>query len=824
MMDLSSKSIAQQQRQIIIRDTLDRCSTHDYETTWRQIRKSGNTNLYTQMPEYVQWATRSDPETLILVGKLGYGKSVTLANMVDDLNLRIDPASSGLAYFFCRHDLPESLVARTVIGALTRQIINLFPQRVAEVEVMDTDDFRPFLGLMGQVVPPKHAIYIILDGLDLCSRSERDTILEHLSLMGTQFDVHTCVSLRLDPEVELHAISTEFPKAKAVRFPNNTSDIDAFVRTQLEIALSNQSLALGDPSIILEIQDALLQGSQHMFLWVALQIQSLCMMQTDHDIRQALADLPRDLSQIYSRILQQATRLSRPSQSDVFKLILTSRRPLTAQEMREALSVVPGDTMWDPAKLLNSIYPSLATCGCLITVDEEELTIRTIHPSVNQFLLRNDSTPPDNLQQDKFSLRDAQALMSSIIVTYLSYGIFGTEIAIRSPPLNVGSVPSQIIRSTTHTGKSVQSIALKLLRSSKRTEFDASKTLAEKSKEQIPSNLGDFQFQHYAKKYALLHLTELPVISCAIPEGLVTMFKHGIIRIRKYDEVIGLLWLMLQYPVTLDVVDLIRNQYTKDTLEGAQSSLDNIFPRMFYRAIEIGSINAVEHLLDTYRGLDCHSPPENPFTSTFIFCTLYLGWRPMLNSYTDFFGPAPLSYAIIQSQDLVFEVLLNDGLITQHKITDTTEHYASLDLWDKPIGVAMKLKRIRVLKLLLSSQHSTLRLTLSDHEIELLSECAQKLPDSSVADSLEIFKRRREESLYNFHDTSSYYPNGPKSFYPKSKFSSFYPKSNFSSFYPGQGDNPPTVPDMRDNTFTMFPSGNAPPAPKDEKSLAVHEL
>lgn len=809
MMDLSSKSIAQQQRQIIIRAMLDRCSTHDYETTWRQIRKSGNTTLYTQMPEYVQWAAGSDPKTLILVGKLGCGKSVTLANMVDDLNLRIDPASSGLAYFFCRHDLPESLVARIVIGTLTRQIINLFPQRLANVEAMYTEGFRSLLGLMERVVPRQHAVYIILDGLDLCSRAERDIILEHLSLMGTKFNIHTCVSLRLDPEVELHTFSTELSGEKAVRFSNNTSDIDAFVRTQLEVALSNQSLTLGDPSIILEIQDALLQGSQHMFLWVALQIQTLCTMHTDHDIRQALNDLPRDLSQIYSRILQQATRPSRPSRSDIFKLILTSRTPLTVQEMREALSVVPGDTTWNPAKVLNSIYPALATCGCLITVDEEEHTIRTVHPSVNQFLLRNDSTPPDNVQQDQFSLEDAQALTSSIIVTYLGYGIFGTEIALRYPSFNVGSVPSQIIRSTTHTGKSVQSIALKLLRSSKRTEFYASKALAQKYKEHIPSSLGDFQFQHYAKKYVLLHLTELPAISCAIPESLVTMFKHGVIRIREYDEIIGFLWLMLRYPVTLDVIDLIQNQHTKETLEGAQSSLDDIFPRLFYRAIETGSINAVEHLLDTYRKFDPYSPTLNPSTSTFIFCTQYLRWRPELESYTDFFGPAPLCYAIIQSQDHVVEVLLNDGRIPQHEITDTTTHDGSLDLWDKPIGVAMKLKRIRVLKLLTSSQHSTLRFILSEHEIELLLECAKKLPDSSIASSLERLKRRREES------TGSYYPDGSES---------FYPKSNFSSFYPGQGDNSPTVPDMRHNTFTLFPSVNAPPAPKDEKSLAVNEL
>jgi hypothetical protein len=58
-----------------------------------------------------------------------------------------------------------------------------------------------------------------------------------------------------------------------------------------------------------------------------------------------------------------------------------------------------------------------------------------------------------------------------------------------------------------------------------------------------------------------------------------------------------------------------------------------------------------------------------------------------------------------------------------------------------------------------------------------------------------------------FDGASSYYPDGTDS---------FYPKSNFSSFYPGQGNNASTVPDMRDSTFTMFPSGSAPPAPTEE--------
>ncbi|KAH9865635.1 hypothetical protein J1614_009220 [Plenodomus biglobosus] len=54
---------------------------------------------------------------------------------------------------------------------------------------------------------------------------------------------------------------------------------------------------------------------------------------------------------------------------------------------------------------------------------------------------------------------------------------------------------------------------------------------------------------------------------------------------------------------------------------------------------------------------------------------------------------------------------------------------------------------------------------------------------------------------------SSYYADGTDS---------FYPKSNFSSFYPGQMDNSPTIPDARDSTFTMFPTGNANAAPAED--------
>lgn len=740
MMNLSSKSASQQRNQIILQNTLDRCATHDYETTWRQIRKAGNTSLYAQMPEYIQWATGPDPKTLILVGKLGYGKSVTLANIVDDLNLRIDPIVSGLAYFFCRHDVPESLLARTVVGSLVRQIISPFPQRLVEMEVFDTYHFNQLLNLVRSVVPPNYAMYVVLDGLDLCSSSERREITEKLEAMRVHINIHTCVSLRLEPEAELQSLATEFSEAEAVRLPDNTSDIGAFVTAQLEVALSEQSLVLGDPSIILDIQNALVQGSEHMFLWVALQIKSLCAMQTDHDIREALADLPRDLSQIYSRILQRSSRPDQPLQSDIFKLILSAKRPLSADEMREALSVTPGDTTWNPAKRLNSIYPALATCGCLVTVDEEELTIRTVHPSVNQFLLRNDSTPSDNTQQHRLSLKDAQTLMSSIIVTYLSYGIFGTQVAIRSPPLNVGSAPSQIIKATTHTQKSVQSIALKLLRSTKKSDFDISKSLAHESKRHVSSNVEDHQFQQYAKKYVLLHFTDLPLMSCSIPDGLFRMFEQGTIRLSEYEELDGLFWLMLQQSSNQLNIPILLKHMDSTARRGIRGYeiLDEIIPRLFYRAIEIGDTHAVIYLLETF-----HPSIEEGWSKKAlnIFCQTYLGCDPRERVWRDIFGFAPLSHAISNSQELVAESLVYYESIHLNKSADT-EYYNE---WTRPIGMAVRRGYIGVVEQLLSKDRGE-RFSLDYDDAMSLLEHAETLSDSSIKRLLEDYIERLEES------------------------------------------------------------------------------
>jgi hypothetical protein len=271
-------------------------------------------------------------------------------------------------------------------------------------------------------------------------------------------------------------------------------NIEGFIRAELESCIESKRLVIGNPTLILEIQDTLLAKSQGMFLWVALQIESLYAMKTDNAICQALADLPKDLSETFSRILQRSEGSGKPYQRLMLEIVTIAYRPLTTEELREALRVIPSDVIWDPAKLLNKVYSILACCGSLVAVDEEEWTIRLVHYSVKQFLLSgfNDST---NIP---FTIASAKRKMVNIIVTYLNYGIFDTKLSTALvPQIMTGSAPSRIIHSTLDSSSSVQSLALHLLKFRKRPNYNIGKTLADSSKLFSHRSVDEFHFYAY---------------------------------------------------------------------------------------------------------------------------------------------------------------------------------------------------------------------------------------------------------------------------------------------------------------------------------------
>jgi ankyrin repeat protein len=412
-----------------------------------------------------------------------------------------------VAYFFCRYDTPRSLRARTILGSLARQLLRTIPDLSVVVEACEetcsTESTERILELICHGFPSGHEAYFILDGLDECETAEREAVAQGLKKIQQLLKLRLLISFRLEPNNGLDAFTKRLAITRVTSIPEDNPDIEAFIEAELGRCLESQTLVIGDPTLVLDIQDALVKGSQGMFLWVVLQIKSLCEMRTDEAIRDALADLPEDLSETFSRILHKSGGLGQSYQLRILQLVVAASRPLSANELREALSVVPGDTVWTPSRLLNDVHSVLACCGCLLTLDEEETTVRFIHHSVKQFLLHRSH----DLNKMAFTAEMAQRTMADIIVTYLSYGVFGTELSkTMVSPVRIQSAPSSVIRATIGSSSTVQNVALKLLRSRKRPDFDISKTLAEARKPFQSKTEEEFCFYSYARAHWLDHI------------------------------------------------------------------------------------------------------------------------------------------------------------------------------------------------------------------------------------------------------------------------------------------------------------------------------
>jgi hypothetical protein len=506
-----SKVMAEQQRLVIRLRTLDRCSKYDHRTTWKQIRKSGSTSTFAQSDQYKSWKSRSESCALLYVGKLGCGKSVTLANMVDELILSSLDHDSRVIYFFTRHDLPESLNARTIIGSQIRQSLE------STEDTLDTHDpynrhldVSAMSSLLRSCYCKDSQILVILDGLDLCSQEDETKVIEFLGKLENEFCVRSCISRRQAPILRTDvALRNHLRKVEVFLMPDNTLDISSFVEMELMRCLQIGSLQLGDAALILKIQDALLEGSGGMFLWVVLQIQTLCCLETDDDIASALDNLPSDLTETYRRILSRVEGKKKAYQELILQLITVAQRPLKVEELREVLSVVPGQTEFVASKLVNDIHSILATCGCLIYVDEEDFAVRFVHPSVREYFVRAcvlEVTPVSDRAEDD-TIAACHRAMADVIVTYLSYGIFDSRVSsYRVPQIDGGKATSRVMQSAFESSKNVQSLALKLLSRKAQPNFDIGRTLSDCMVSNKAYKIDEFLFVHYAGRWCLDHV------------------------------------------------------------------------------------------------------------------------------------------------------------------------------------------------------------------------------------------------------------------------------------------------------------------------------
>ncbi|PCG99901.1 Hypothetical protein PENO1_050690 [Penicillium occitanis (nom. inval.)] len=586
---LGFRTLESHQKQLAAtRRVLDLCSTYDYQAKWKQTRKIGNATVFQSDDKYQLWKNFQTSATLMYTGRLGSGKSVLMANIVDDLNM--DLQNTMVAYFFCRHDEAESLKAKTILGSLARQLLVAAKTPAPNLKKFDENELHDVEGLMKMLVSLriKHRAFFVLDGLDECGYSVAKEVIRYLRKIQESLNLHLCVSLRLEPNKLLRYPRDLFVQCIVTSIPVENPDIEIFIERELENRVQSNELIIGDPELILDIRDSLMAGSQGMFLWVALQIDILCTMNTDDGIRQALANLPKDLSNTFTRILKKHEPNTKPDQRTILEVIAVAQRPLTSEELREVLSITPGDSTWDPGKLLNDIKSVLACCGSLVTIDEEDSTVQFIHHSVKQFLTE-EYRDPSGIQ---FDIDDANLSMANMILTYLSYDQFDRQLSTSVVP-RINVAPYNIVKSTasySHSS-SVQNVALGLLRLKKTSgSTDIGRTIQAMNPRHHKAHEYVFHFLSYAKLYWIYHLcatsaNEIPELSL-----LAGLLERNVVSI---DEAVA-------YSETASdgQIPKLRSETSSKLFEVAPGADDMIRTPLIYAAMS-RKVDVVQMLYDS---------------------------------------------------------------------------------------------------------------------------------------------------------------------------------------------------------------------------------
>ncbi|KAH7131338.1 hypothetical protein EDB81DRAFT_845847 [Dactylonectria macrodidyma] len=337
----------------------------------------------------------------------------SLASVIDNILTEKHTPDVFVSFFFPRFDDRRSL--RTEIQMALEKMLHTASSRYEEL-----------IKLLRTGIASLRMFYIVIDALDECEREDRHDLFESLS--STISDIENVKTFLVSRDNISREIKRMFPLVEHVSMSFSTaqSEIAVFVEDAINERLENEDLVVGDPDLLNQVKQALLTGADRMFLWVTFQINEICSQHCDDEIRMATQNLPKDLT-------------------ETLTWIAAARRPLSLDEIREAIFIEVGQQYSRPERFVNNIQYIGSWCESLVEVDEEHKTVHFAHHSIQQFFLGKSSAS----QFDKFHLKlaDADNHLGEICVTYLNFNDFETTVARRPRPLP-SITPTGIARST----------------------------------------------------------------------------------------------------------------------------------------------------------------------------------------------------------------------------------------------------------------------------------------------------------------------------------------------------------------------------------------
>ncbi|KAI1455549.1 hypothetical protein F4805DRAFT_270567 [Annulohypoxylon moriforme] len=423
---------------------LDLISTYDPVPAYKQAqskRHPGTGEWLTNSSELIHWKSANQSSVLFLSGKIGSGKTILAANVVDHL-LSGRSTSQAVFFFFPRFDNRSSLQAETILRSIIRQwmhqdhVTKDFQDAFEEAQksLFSPQALQKLLYVRLSMFSSN---FIIIDAVDEFDHPERQSLLEVLG------DIVRASSLVVKLLVVGRSMEDKvkklFPQVKHISMDTApvARDLEHYTRQCLKERLWIGQVQMGDEHLLEKVCQALTKGAEGMFLWVALEIEDICSQVCEEDILQALQNLPRGLTEVLDRALGRIIRQKNERiAKEVFKWLSVAARPLRLEELEDVLSIRVGDVRIIPERRILAIERIAVWCANLVEVDQISSEVQFIHHTVKQFILDTTSSTSSNRRALSLhgSALDYENNVCELCITYLNLDDLKMTVARVEPP------------------------------------------------------------------------------------------------------------------------------------------------------------------------------------------------------------------------------------------------------------------------------------------------------------------------------------------------------------------------------------------------------
>ncbi|KAJ7336936.1 ankyrin repeat-containing domain protein [Mycena albidolilacea] len=372
------------------------------------VRQPGTGGWLLVQPEFREWELGSG-RTLWCRGIPGAGKTVLASMVVDYLSQH---KNIGVACIYLNHKEADNHTPSKLLSGLWRQLV--FDRDIGPLakklyhrhhEKRTAPSLAEIVDLVLSTFDEFSKVYIIVDAIDEYPDGQQWILLQRLAAMGPTVNLMITSRPNITPYASL-------PNLKAVDIHATEEDLRTYVDAEIQSSRRLSRHVQTRPELQDEIHSKISCIADGMFLLAKLHIQSLSTKTTVKAVRDALEELPKDLTLTYDIAMQ---RIEAQNEEDrkIAHLALTwvanAKRPLTVPEIQTALAIEPGTRELNKDNLMD-IEIILIVCAGLVIVDEQ-LLVRLVHHTTHEYL--------DSIQDRWFP--DAQTEITRTLLTILAF-------------------------------------------------------------------------------------------------------------------------------------------------------------------------------------------------------------------------------------------------------------------------------------------------------------------------------------------------------------------------------------------------------------------